>query len=162
MRNTTPPNQIKTMIICMEKLVRGPLKSFPSAALALGFILATTCVSPADESPDRRPLRNLREIKHIIVIYQENWSFDSLYGQFPGADGLANGFDTLPQLDRTAVPAYSSLIYQTPSPLKGAIDPQFPSVSGKLAFPPNSKNSKLPWPLIPYDFTTYIPADGFT
>src|ERR1700730_14126040 len=160
MRNTTPPNQIKTMIICMEKLVRGPLKSFPSAALALGFILATTCVSPADESPDRRPLRNLREIKHIIVIYQENWSFDSLYGQFPGADGLANGFDTLPQLDRTT--SYSSLIYQTPSPLTGfplAIDQKFPSVGGKLAL---ASNHQLPLPLIPYDFTNYIAGNALT
>jgi phospholipase C len=162
MRNTNPPNQIKTMIICMERLVRGPLKSVPSAALALGFILATTCVSPADESPDRRPLRNLREIKHIIVIYQENWSFDSLYGQFPGADGLANGFDTLPQLDRTAVPAYSSLIYQTPSPLTGSpavIDPQFPSVGGKLTL---VSNHQLPLPMIPYDFTNYTAANALT
>ena len=26
--------------------------------------------------------RNLKQIEHIIVIYQENWSFDSLYGLF--------------------------------------------------------------------------------
>jgi phospholipase C len=32
----------------------------------------------------------LRHIKHIVVIYQENWSFDSLYGLFPGANGLRN------------------------------------------------------------------------
>jgi len=25
-------------------------------------------------------------IQNIIVIYQENWSFDSLYGLFPGAN----------------------------------------------------------------------------
>ena len=54
---------------------------------------------------------SLRRIGHIIVIYQENWSFDSLYGQFPGANGLANGFDTLPQLDVKTTPAYSQLIY---------------------------------------------------
>src|SRR5258708_2573304 len=41
-------------------------------------------------------------VKHIVVIYQENWSFDSLYGQFPGVNGLQNGFDTLPQLDQTS------------------------------------------------------------
>ena len=27
-----------------------------------------------------------KKIKHIIVIYQENWSFDGLYGSFPGAN----------------------------------------------------------------------------
>ena len=33
----------------------------------------------------------VKNINHIIVIYQENWSFDSLYGQFPGASGYAFG-----------------------------------------------------------------------
>ena len=31
----------------------------------------------------------LQQINHVIVIYQENWSFDSLYGKFPGANGLS-------------------------------------------------------------------------
>jgi len=30
----------------------------------------------------------LEKIEHIIVIYQENWSFDALYGHFPGAEGI--------------------------------------------------------------------------
>src|SRR5207247_2340498 len=32
----------------------------------------------------------LDRVNHIIVIYQENWSFDALYGKFPGANGFAN------------------------------------------------------------------------
>ena len=31
-----------------------------------------------------------KKIKHLIVIFQENWSFDSLYGTFPNVDGLSN------------------------------------------------------------------------
>ena len=31
----------------------------------------------------------LNDIKHIIVIYAENRSFDNLYGLFPGANGIA-------------------------------------------------------------------------
>ena len=27
-------------------------------------------------------------INHIIVVYMENWSFNALYGMFPGAKGL--------------------------------------------------------------------------
>jgi acid phosphatase len=43
----------------------------------------------------------LHRIKHIIVIYQENWSFDSLYGLFPGANGLAQSSPaSLNQTDR--------------------------------------------------------------
>src|SRR5215469_8952294 len=45
--------------------------------------------------------QQLHKIKHIVVVYQENWSFDSLYGLFPGANGLFNSSMTsLTQLDR--------------------------------------------------------------
>ena len=106
------------MTIYIELLVRAALKNAATTALLLGFILPTTSVGIGDE-PRMMRESHLKSIKHIIVIYQENWSFDSLYGQFPGADGYANSFDTLPQLDVKAAPAYSSLIYQTPSPLTG-------------------------------------------
>ena len=76
-----------------------------SALLCLALaLLAAGAGYSADRSTDRIPLRNLTEIKHIIVIYQENWSFDALYGQFPGANGYANSFDTFPQLDVKANP----------------------------------------------------------
>jgi phospholipase C len=46
----------------------------------------------------------LDRIQHIIVIYQENWSFDGLYGNFPGADGLAQADDAYAQVDRDGKP----------------------------------------------------------
>jgi phospholipase C len=145
------------MITCLEKVLRAALAGSATVALAFGTVVATTSVSLADDD-----LINLKSIKHIIVIYQENWSFDSLYGQFPGADGYANSFDTLPQFDRSAAPPYSSLIYKTPSPLNnGAIDPQFPSIGGNLALGSNP-NQTVALPLIPYDFTAYIAANSKT
>src|ERR1700757_4090536 len=33
---------------------------------------------------------NINKVNHVVVIYLENHSFDNLYGQFPGANGLAN------------------------------------------------------------------------
>ncbi len=45
----------------------------------------------------------LQNIDHFIIIYQENWSFDGLYGSFPGANGLANALAwnaLYPQIDR--------------------------------------------------------------
>ena len=90
-----------------------------------------------------------RSINHIVVIYQENWSFDSLYGQFPGVDGYANGFDTLPQVDRSA--GYSTYLYQTPQALNGGSDVRFPPANGQPALP-----------LIPYDLTKYVPGSGIT
>ncbi len=40
------------------------------------------------------------KVQHIVVIYGENRSFDNLYGNFPGANGLANASVTMPQVDR--------------------------------------------------------------
>jgi len=34
------------------------------------------------------PLEGIHKIKHIIIIMQENRSFDSYFGTFPGADGI--------------------------------------------------------------------------
>jgi phospholipase C len=54
-------------------------------------------------TPDQRAAAE--KIKHLIIIYQENWSFDSLYGKFPGADGLANAkSENTVQLDMNGDP----------------------------------------------------------
>ena len=55
----------------------------------------TTIITPTGQ-PGTPPSGNdatLNQINHFVVIYQENWSFDSLYGEFPGANGIANAFD---------------------------------------------------------------------
>jgi len=54
------------------------------AAFALCGLYACTL---AAAEPGRAP--SLNHIQHIVVIYAENRSFDNLYGNFPGADGLA-------------------------------------------------------------------------
>jgi phospholipase C len=36
----------------------------------------------------RRSLGGIRKIRHVIVIMQENRSFDSYFGRYPGADGI--------------------------------------------------------------------------
>jgi len=57
------------------------------AALSGGVLAAR---SIASKSPARGSL-GIHKIKHIIVIMQENRSFDSYFGTFPGADGIPNG-----------------------------------------------------------------------
>jgi phospholipase C len=87
----------------------------------------------------------LQNINHFVVIYQENWSFDSLYGYFPGANGLVNGglMNSLyPQANLQGVPwsqagsTFNTLYSYDPSSLpnpppplnnNSQIDPQFPS-----------------------------------
>jgi len=46
----------------------------------------------------------LAQIRHLIVLYLENRSFDNLYGEFAGADGLANVHGTAVQVDSAGVP----------------------------------------------------------
>ena len=46
---------------------------------------------PATEPPDTVPassLHGIHKIRHVIVIVQENRSFDSYFGTYPGADGI--------------------------------------------------------------------------
>ena len=53
--------------------------------LAASLLLLLTCSSAWGAAP-----KPLDRVEHLIVIYQENWSFDGLFGKFPGANGLAN------------------------------------------------------------------------
>ena len=117
-----------------------------------------TFASPPNQERQKSE-HGVQRLRHIIVIYQENWSFDSLYGQFPGANGLQQGFDTLRQYDKNT--NYTSLIYETPRPLNnGVADPNFPAApDGNLAL---WSDHTVALPLIPYDFTNYIPADAKT
>jgi phospholipase C len=66
---------------------------------------------------------SLSDVQHIVVIYQENWSFDSLYGKFPGANGYGPKID-VPQNAWNGPPLQSA-----PQPLNsnGNPDKRFPA-----------------------------------
>lgn len=65
-------------------------------------------------------------INHIVVLYLENRSFDGLYGNFPGADGLTNAGDAATQVDKNGVP-YTTLPPILNSNNGFAVDPRFPT-----------------------------------
>jgi phospholipase C len=92
------------------RALRSILGCFAVAALALGFAPAsagslwTTANPPAgasgaggDVSPDAK---SIQKIKHVIFILQENRSFDSYFGTYPGADGLPSPLPCLPSIDQ--------------------------------------------------------------
>src|ERR1700730_3564340 len=85
----------------------------------------------------------LDAIQHVIVIYQENWSFDGLYGKFPGADGIANAGDRVKQIKKDGTP-YLTL----PQPLDTAKKPPIPDPR----FPADL-------PVAPYDAARFVPPD---
>ena len=89
------------------------------------ILLGLQSVQPAQAAPglgDR--------IEHLVVIYEENHSFDNYFGLFPGADGIANAGAASIQVDKQGHP-YASL----PAPLADAApgqtqripDPRFPA-----------------------------------
>src|SRR3954447_15385802 len=57
-----------------------------------GALLAIIAGSAPHSTPAAsQPQSSTSPIQHLVVIYLENWSFDGLYGTFPGADGLTPG-----------------------------------------------------------------------
>lgn len=88
----------------------------------------------------------IKRVGHVIVIYQENWSFDGLFGRFPGANGLANAGAAVHQVDRSGKPL-SSL--PQPTGPDGKPDSRFPPANGSPALP-----------VAPFDLAAFIkPAD---
>src|SRR5256714_11879670 len=102
-------------------------------ALFVGATLACSRAAPADAKKSQ----GLEKLGHIVVIYMENHSFDNLYGEFPGANGLSRAGDHARQVDRSGKP-YGVL-------------PQPPG----HAFPGNLPNA-------PFDIERYIPIGANT
>ncbi|MBV1838013.1 acid phosphatase [Acetobacter estunensis] len=59
-------------------------RSLPALSFLLFAALSNTTSAARATPADKR----LSQIDTVVVIYAENRSFDSLYGRFPGADGL--------------------------------------------------------------------------
>jgi hypothetical protein len=53
---------------------------------ALAVLMAATACGVLSRSP-RDPPAGIHAIKHVVMIMQENRSFDSYFGTYPGADG---------------------------------------------------------------------------
>ena len=56
-------------------------------AVALAATFALTAPAGTQHTAARAPV-GIHKIKHVVVIMQENRSFDSYFGTFPGADGI--------------------------------------------------------------------------
>jgi phospholipase C len=52
----------------------------------VGALLVAGCTSASPAPANTRS--DIHKIKHVIVVMQENRSFDSYFGTYPGADGI--------------------------------------------------------------------------
>ena len=110
----------------------------------------------------------INSIDHFIVVYQENWSFDALYGSFPGANGIANSsIYATNQLDRISGNAISSLAnynpvantiptQNPPAPLNGTQDKRF------LTDTNNVNSATVVNTLLPFDISAYLQPGDLT
>jgi phospholipase C len=84
--------------------VRTTSSGIVKCAAGLSAVLAFACCSSAGSAPGTGTSRSsdIHKIRHIIVIMQENRSFDHYFGTFPGADGIPmrNGRPTVCVPDR--------------------------------------------------------------
>src|SRR5581483_9191742 len=83
-------------------------------SLAAGLWLVVAGVGAAAPAPVRRvPLEEARsKIQHVVIIMQENRSFDHYFGTYPGANGIPR--------DANGVPTVCN-----PNPLTGTCDKPF-------------------------------------
>src|SRR5437868_15374451 len=105
-----------------------PMYAIRRLAWLVAFLAVVATVSCGGGSSTKaQPAAGLEKINHVIVIYQENWSFDGLYGNFPGANGLANAGAAVNQVDKAGNP-----LTALPQPIdtnqRPAVpDPRFPA-----------------------------------
>jgi acid phosphatase len=115
--------------------------SINNKKIAMGMGMAIMLIMSFAFSVDKNKVNKpgpagINKVGHVIVIYMENHSFDNLYGQFEGAEGLAQASpESIEQLDKTGQP-YTSL----------------PAIPGKSVFPTNLPNTF-------FNIDQYIPSD---
>src|SRR5690349_2387060 len=73
--------------------------------LRLSLIGTAVCVWGVMATPTlAQSPQGLDKLSHILVLYLENRSFDNMFGEFPGANGIANVGNGAIQRDREGTP----------------------------------------------------------
>src|SRR5437868_7056769 len=101
----------------------------PSAWVA-AFVSALLGGHPASAQMSEAKLA----IGHIVIIFEENRSFDNLFGLFPGANGLSQAGDAAVQVDRDGKP-YEFLPPVRITYPQAKIDDRFPAQLPNAPFP---------------------------
>jgi phospholipase C len=109
-------------------------------------LLAATLLAVACATTPRAPSA-VSAIDRVVVIYQENWSFDGLFGKFPGANGLAGASAaSIAQADKDGRP-YATL------PASMDTRPTTPVVETRIP---------ADLPVAPFDLARFVPPTSRT
>jgi acid phosphatase len=156
----------------------GRLRAVLASTALLSLTLLTA--APVAAKPDKGPLGNY---KHLVVIYEENHSFDNLYGLWGDVGGQS--LDGLPQADaaHTTQLDQNGAAYDCLKQLDVNLNTDFAGTTAPPANMPANTLSKLAscnpetvnlpngappavytshFTNAPYEFDQYIPADAKT
>ena len=110
--------------------------------LFIGIVILVVCSCGTTQKAQHRDVsfdEGIRQINHLVVIYMENHSFDNLYGEFKGANGIKNAKKgNFVQVDETGKP------YQ-----------YLPEIPRNSSFPTNLPNAL-------FNIDQYVPSDKKT
>src|SRR5882762_4740588 len=107
--------------------------------MAAGPVLTAVQVGASDGPGPNGNIGALSRINHLVVIYDENHSFDNLYGSFKGANGISRASETsTTQIDKATGQPY------------GCLPQADPHLTGVCL--PNK----------PFDITQFVPANQNT
>lgn len=110
-------------------------KRIPSQSI-VGMALLSSVLFSCKKKDTVTASAKISQVNHVVVIYLENHSFDNLYGQLAGANGLSNAQTAnITQVDANGK-AYTYL----------------PAITGSSAFPTNLPNTY-------FNIDQYVPAD---
>ncbi len=81
----------------MKKFFHSQVSRAGIAILACVLVLFTLAAGCSSSGSSTAPLTGINKIQHVIIIMQENRSFDSYFGTYPGALGIPmqNGVPTV-------------------------------------------------------------------
>ncbi len=120
---------------------------------ALASLLALTAVPAAGSDSDRGG-SSLSKINHIVVIYEENHSFDNLYGGWEGVNGLRAGARGSIQINQ-AGNAYTCLLQNDVNLTSPPLPADCTDTTTGAAFTSHFVNA-------PFSIEAYIPKDART
>src|SRR2546425_1416263 len=127
---------------------------------ALASLLALTAL-PVAGSESERGQSQLGKINHIVVIYQENHSFDNLYGGWEGVNGLRNASPARTVQLKQNGGSFNCLLQNdvnltSPAPLATTCE----DTRGTPAPPPNDQPFNSAFANAPFTIDSYIlPTD---
>jgi phospholipase C len=132
-------------------------------SLACGALLAGCSGGQTTVPPKNNTLTFAQEaqlkIQHVVVIYQENWSFDALYGKYPGANG-SQGASSITQMQCPVGGAADNVpLAGNPPALIVAANPTGPWPCGWQGLSGGVTDANVPvgMTVSPFDVTSYDP-----